>query len=440
MQATATPHPALLPSPWSAERILSLAPTLTVAKSSQTTAASTRWRVLGRDDPLIWSIYPHSLKSTIQTSINLATLATACSCTNRGRPCSHILALMLIALDQHERFTADTPPHWHVAAVSTTKDNGDSGTAETDPYRLAQMQSGMVELATWLSDMVHQGLAELPNRPNSYWQRMIERLTDARAHETAQKLRNISALPDSALDWPEQLLKQIGRLYLLTQGFKHIDQLPVTNRADLYAAVGWSPPPNPTDRVADRWVVLGSSIRPMARQQVQQTWLLGCNSRRIALHEQIMRHTDPAHYLLPGGATLDATLLFSHSAYPLHARLPLPTAISIDTPDLASLALSISDAHQRYRHAISANPWLRRLPLLLKEVTPQRQDEQWGVYGSDGARLPLPDNYGMGWHLLAFSGGQPVTLIGEWDGTYLHPLTLYTADDWIDLRSLRGIR
>ncbi|MCO5190218.1 MAG: SWIM zinc finger family protein [Anaerolineae bacterium] len=440
MQTIATPPSALLPPTWSAEHIFSLAPTLTVAKSSQTTAASTRWRELSRDDVRIWGVYPHNLQSVIQTSVNLNTFATACSCTNRGRPCSHILALMLIALDQPERFTVGPAPDWHVDAATTAKDKEDMGQADTESDRLGQMQTGMVELETWLGDMIHQGLAELPNRPKSYWQRMIDRLTDARAHEVAQQLREISTIPNSNPDWPDHLLRQIGRLYLLTQGFRHIDQLPVINRVDLLAAVGWTPPLNPADRVADRWVVLGSSIRPMARQQLQQTWLFGCNSERFALHEQIIRHTDPVQFLLPGGATFATTLTFSHSAHPLHARLPLPTMITIDTPDLDKLGSSITEAHRRYRNAVSVNPWLRRFPMLLSQITPTLQFEQWEVHGNDGARLPLPPDFGMGWHLLAFSGGRPLTLIGEWDGTHLHPLTVYTADDWIDLRTLRAIR
>ena len=37
--------------------------------------------------------------------------------------------------------------------------------------------------------------------------------------------------------------------------------------------------------------------------------------------------------------------------------------------------------------------------------------------------LPLQLHLSDGWALLALSGGQPLTLQGEWDGTHLRPLS-----------------
>ena len=50
-----------------------------------------------------------------------------------------------------------------------------------------------------------------------------------------------------------------------------------------------------------------------------------------------------------------------------------------------------------------------------------------------GTALPLAPQFGAAWELLAVSGGRPLMLLGEWDGSGLWPLSAYTVGSWLDL-------
>jgi hypothetical protein len=42
--------------------------------------------------------------------------------------------------------------------------------------------------------------------------------------------------------------------------------------------------------------------------------------------------------------------------------------------------------------------------------------------------LPISPAFDRGWHLLALSGGHPVTLFGEWDGDQFLPMSVWVED------------
>ena len=59
------------------------------------------------------------------------------------------------------------------------------------------------------------GLANLPDRPKSYWETMANQLVDAQSPALAQELRNMAKLHAQHPNWPEDMLKRLGRLYLI---------------------------------------------------------------------------------------------------------------------------------------------------------------------------------------------------------------------------------
>ena len=52
----------------------------------------------------------------------------------------------------------------------------------------------------------------------------------------------------------------------------------------------------------------------------------------------------------------------------------------------------------------------------------------WAIGDEQGDRLPLTTTSTAGWRLLALSGGHPLTLVAEWDGASLAPLSVWTGD------------
>jgi hypothetical protein len=144
--------------------------------------------------------------------------------------------------------------------------------------------------------------------------------------------------------------------------------------------------------------------------------------------------------LYPTGAILTGTAIFRHGAAPLSIIFDQPSLTSFATVDIANENRMISAEFQRYIQTITANPWLQQFPMRLDAVLPVFDDPGWHLRDADGFILPLHSDFAVGWQLLAQGGGQPVTLVGEWDGTYFNPLTTIVGGNCIDLHVVRGIK
>ena len=92
--------------------------------------------------------------------------------------------------------------------------------------------------------------------------------------------------------------------------------------------------------------------------------------------------------------------------------------------------LSIEAGLKRYGHAIAQNPWLDTLPLLLESVVPCYSEAGWWLVDPQEHQIPISTQCSKGWEILAFSGGSPVKLYGEWDGVAFLPLGLWVNDQF----------
>jgi hypothetical protein len=81
--------------------------------------------------------------------------------------------------------------------------------------------------------------------------------------------------------------------------------------------------------------------------------------------------------------------------------------------------------------ALEQDPWLTEWPALLAG-TPVAAEGQWHLVDATGAALPLlaPESL---WPLLAVSGGQPVTVAGEWSRDGLTVLTVWHGEQAVRL-------
>jgi len=266
---------------------------------------------------------------------------------------------------------------------------------------------------------------------------MAARLVDAQAPGAARMVRQLGATPTSGEGWPERMLAQIGRLYLLVEAYGRVDRLPAAVQADVRAQVGWTfgdadaarEPP-----VADRWAVIGQAVEEEERLRVRRTWLHGSTTGRLALLLHFAHGTSPfAEHVPPVGAVLDAELVFHPGAYPQRALVRAHLDASAAPPrrdgatELPGGHTAVSDAVATYASALAENPWIERVPLLLDAVVPEAHGSHWLVRDAGGGVLPVAARFRAGWPLLALSGGHPVWLCGEWDGDSLLPLAAAVA-------------
>jgi hypothetical protein len=293
----------------------------------------------------------------------------------------------------------------------------------------------MGELDRWLGDLLRHGLGHAQSQPYRYWDDMAARLVDAQAPAAAVRVRRLAGVVRSGGGWPARLLSQVARLHLLATGWSRYDSLPESTQADLRTAAGW---PWPSEQVlaggieTDRWYVLARSVTEEEQVRAQRTWLWGLGTGRLAVLVDFARPGATFAWELWPGNVLDADV----ARYPGSAPLRVLVAGRRGDPAPGGRPpgwASLSDAAAARSTTVSTDPWLDRWPLSVVDVIPGRRSDRWEVTDREGRGLDLMADDGVGWKLLALSGGRPLQLLGEWEEDGVRPLATWAEDRMVAL-------
>ncbi len=432
---------------WTTEQILGLAPDALMARAAERIANPQQWLSLGRTRDTVWGEFPNPNRRPFTVMATLPDLTLSCDCAGRKRPCRHELSLALMLAREPDTFTPHEAPEWTIArrqkqpaAIFPALSAAASSAEKQEAYerRVAAIQGGMRRLDRFLLDIAYRGLADLPARPITFWNEIATHLDNAHAPETAQDIRELGKLPGKGAGWATQLLRRLGRLYLLTQGFAAYNILPAETQADLRAAVGWfiDPSSSAGKMLSDRWIVLGSAHRLRGRQSLHRTWLYSLSHRRFA---HLSRPLSPDHWrpALFSGSTLEASLRIEPGGWPQRASIVSLDAMS-PRGEVVPGQSSLRKARTAYGKALSVNPWLRRFPLILSQVRVVFDGGLWVLRDGEGYSLLLPHPFLYGWHLQLLSHDNQSLLFGEWNGRFLTPLSIYHNNNWLTFNALRG--
>ena len=458
----------------SAESVLALAPDAASAKAANGLLKPGGWPTLGANDAAVWGECQGSGSKPYQTQVDLAGPTFKCSCPSRKFPCKHGLALLLLRAKDASLFTATTPPAWVADWLSTRtervqkkeeKQREQATSPATEPsaaalksaqQRWAKMATGAAELQPWLLDQLARGLGSLGPQSRSAWETMAARLVDAKAPGLGQRLSNAAAGLLQGADWPEKTLRQLGLLQLACEAVARRDALGEAAQTDLRIMLGW-----PLEKeavlaqspgVLDHWQIIGV-VQEERDNNVQErrVWLQGQQTgRRALLLEHAFAGRGFEQSWLPFSSHA-ATLAFYPSAAPLRAivvssggadtasaaPMPSPTSVFATLTTAAVSAASATPAApadtspaQEWRtlaQRVADNPWIPLHPLRCDAATPCREADGFSLLWG-GQSLPLSLSDAEGWALLALSGGQPLSLMGEWNGETLRPLSAIGAD------------
>src|SRR5215470_5293527 len=172
---------------WTTEQVLALAPDPSSAKAGRELASERRWVSLGRSETALWGECKGSAAQPYRTQIDLQEPAFKCSCPSRKFPCKHALGLFVIYAASAPALAQSEPPGWVQAWVADRQARAEKAAkpkqpaAPQDPAkaaaqaaqraerRNARAMQGVDELNLWLHDMLCEGLAELPRRPQAFW-------------------------------------------------------------------------------------------------------------------------------------------------------------------------------------------------------------------------------------------------------------------------------
>lgn len=435
---------------WGVERVSALAPDPVQAATGQRLAATGTWSDGGYrvDPPALWGRCQGSGKTPYRTVIDLSGPAYSCSCPSRRFPCKHALGLMFLWSDGQVP-EAEAPAGFAQGWLSARAEKAAGGSeaddkppprSPADPgaaakrvaQRQARVSAGLDELDAWLGDQIRTGLSGLDRAGYAQIELIAARMVDAQAPGVAGRLRRLPAVLASGEGWHGRLLEQYALLRLLVQAHRRLDDLPTSLAAVVRAHVGY-----PTSRddvlagppVRDTWAVIAQRDAIEDRLATRRVWLRGTDSGRVAL---VLSFAPPGQQLdgsLELGTAVDADLHF----YPSGARVLV--GIRHGDPGLLPrlAAADVDQALAEYGAAIAADPWTPSWPVLLGAVAPIQRGGHWLVRQDDGTALPLVRSLGDPWRLLALSGGEPVTVAGEWAPDGFTPLSVIRRQELVPL-------
>jgi hypothetical protein len=423
---------------WSAEQILALAPDAASAKNGQGLARTNKWLTLGQSENALWGECQGSGKNPYQTSMDLSEPAFKCSCPSRKFPCKHGLGLFLLFAAQPGSFSSGNPPPFCAewlekrTAKKTLKETKpklteeekrtrEQAKAKRGEERGKKVAEGLRELELWLRDLARQGLAVAQSKPASYWDNIAKRMIDAQAPGVARLLRELA---DSRRH--DDMLETAGRLFLLLEAYKNLENLPAPAQADVKTAVGFTIKEDELgdeNKLTDTWQVVGQKIYEEDRLRVLRTWLRGKETGRNALVLSFAAPQQALKMEFRVGTETHAELAFYPSNYPLRAivrqkREETEFARPEGYADFAAF-------QEAYAEALSRHPWLETFPAVFPAVLPVAVGEQAFLQDRNGQLLPLTYDKTAAAKYFAMSGGHEIACMGEWRGTALFPLAAW---------------
>jgi hypothetical protein len=442
------------PMAWRPEQVLALAPDASSASAGKSLGFPHKWKTLGAAENCAWGTIQGSGKKPYQTCIDLTAPAFKCTCPSRKFPCKHGLGLFLVLAQQPSSMPEKEPPAWAAEWLSkrVEKEERKDSSAErpVDPEAQAKSEaaagkraasresnvtSGLDELGIFLSDLVRNGFAALPSKPERFWETPAARLVDAQAPGLARRIRSLYGISTRGEQWPADLLRELSLLHLIRAGWSRLGSLPEPTQADIRNAIGFNVNQDAllsSSGVRDSWIVAGQRVLgDDERLRTQRTWLFGQNSRQSALCLSFSAGPNqPFDISLVPGTIIDAEIVFFPSAFPLRALMKNREGVPRPAPPTLPHR-GITEAVACAASAFSANPWIERIPFGLSAVSPYKNGS-WMVADAAGGLLKLDAADDLGWKLMALSGGHPISLAGEWDGSCLYPLSV-----WAEGRFLR---
>lgn len=432
---------------WKTEQIIALAPDASSEKNGRALANAAKWLTRGRSENAVWGECQGSGKNPYQTAIDLREPAFKCSCPSRKFPCKHALGLFLLFAAQENLFTTENPPafcaEWlekreaqkvkketkaETELTAEEKEKREKSKAKRAAEREKKVAEGLRELEIWLKDLIRQGLATAKNQPANYWEKIAKRMIDAQAAGAARMIRDLSGAISQNENWAEDFLARAGKIFLLVEAYKNLENLPENIQTDVKTAIGWTTKEDEletAETVGDEWFVVGQRVYEEEKMRVQRTWLFGEETRRAALLLDFAFQNQPLDVSMVVGTKIKAELAF----YP--GNLPLRSVIKNRGDGLEHFnklkgSENFDEFLEKYSEAVSRNLWLEVFPAALENVVPVIRDERIFLRDANAKLLPLKWSIENLLHLIAFSGGREIDFFGEWDGATLFPMRAFT--------------
>jgi hypothetical protein len=432
---------------WTPHQVLEIAPNGLVWSKAKTLARPDAWNALGKNQLLIWGQCQSSGEKWYDTVVHTQSANHRCSCQEKFFPCRHVLALMLCALKHPQKFEArstEVPP-WVSSALEGPARKAASAEEEQNKKdkrrkhfekRLGLMQQGAEELERWLLDIVQQGLSAISGYDTSFWEKMAAKMVDAQMAGIAKKIRKLPGLLAED-NWHEQLLSQLGQIFLFVQSFRQLDALPESLQEEVLAIAGVNKKKEELltqQGINDLWLVCGVIEDEEDGLRSRQAFMVGKKTGRIVFQLDYAWGTQRFEHYWPVGGLVEGEAVFYPGAYPLRVIIKKP--IFSRGGFYPSFSFASLDAFaEAFAEAVAANPWLPALPCILSNVKVVKTEDGLWLADHSAKALPLPPKDNRAWSLMALSNGNPITVFGSWTGWQFTPISAFLPERVVALSS-----
>lgn len=416
-------------------QIETIAPTPKAFKAGSKLSAPAKWNEFGHSQRAMWGIIKGSGKKPYFTEIDLQDIAYKCSCPSRQFPCKHSLALMLLFTELNDKEQSQEPD-WVIewvdkrrkkaepkeAKIRTPEDEKKSEKAkekrQQDRSKLVDV--GVQELNLWLSDLIRAGLLELPNKPPEYYETIAARMVDAKAPGLAGLIKSLGQVNFSSTDeWLDEATSIIGKINLLIQSWKNINNLPEDWQISIKNLIGWNQlakelsADKQATTIKDHWIVLGQEKQDLPDNLVVlRTWLQGIKSDKSALILNFGTQFAPLKNTMIVGSIINAEIAFfpghTHQRGIVKNNVEFVNDLS-KQPSFHNNFISLIDEKRKKE---LENPWLDNEVFLVENIRLIKQGQNWFLLDTDDHLIPTIDEFNdlsnMKWILQ--TGNKPVNI------------------------------
>jgi len=435
---------------WTTEKVATLAPDAATESRGKKLATTSKWQTIGSDERAVWGECKGSGSEPYYVKIDLQGPAYGCTCPVRQLPCKHALGLFFLYVQQGG-FKNRVAPIWvsDWIAKRDTKaqkveikespktaeqiEKSQKAKEKRNAERMELMQSGVDELELWLLDLLRQGFANININNKDFWEQAAAKFKDAKLAKVAYSLRETGEIAAKNPDWMEEVAARIGEMGLLVNAFRRMEKLEESMQEEVFNTLGRIV--KKTDvieqcpAIADKWLVIAAKEEYNLDNVLERrVWVQGTQSKKEALIQDfafLAGASFEQQYIV--GSALEGELVYYPAAYPQRAIFKNCVLVDFAITELPIAADYIQDFQKKYASALRQNPWLRLVSVVLHKVLPYKDGkDNFFLLDAENRVLPLANPRARSiWRMLAMSGGYPISLIGEWNGTAFEALSLW---------------
>lgn len=409
----------------SEEQILTLAPDESSKKAGKDLANPTKWVTKGAGPRALWGECQGSGSKPYQTQVDTNNLAFKCSCPSRKFPCKHGLGLLLLSARQPALFQQTDEPSWvsdwlnrrtekeekKAEKKETAAPVDEAAQAKRQQARLQKVGDGIAELALWIKDQVRAGIHTAPAKTPAWWENIAKRMVDAQAPGLAAMVRTLGNTNFFREGWQSDYIDQLLRIYLVIEGYQHLQQLNPSLRDDIQTQIGFTVSQEELKERAgtlDTWLVLGKQTSEDQGITVERYWLFGTTTRQYALILQFLVRGQGAQLSLTPGLLIRAELVFFPSAAPLRALIK--RQVQADATGKGEGFANWEELTSATAATAGLVPFTGERPCIVQHLTPIRLGQQWWLKDDKQTIMPVKENFRNIWKVLALSGGHPLNM------------------------------